>query len=63
MASIQAGKPIFGNINDMGEYNNNLYDNCIPKDISTMTAADYDRFLMLRRKMMADKIKKYYYQL
>lgn len=39
----------------------NLLNNCIPGNIDTMDYASYDEFLRTRRKMMAEKIKKYYY--
>lgn len=38
----------------------NLRMNCIPTEIMDMTASDYNHFLELRRKLMAQKIKKYY---
>ena len=38
----------------------NLITNCIPAEIFTMTAADYDKFLKERRILMAKKIKEYY---
>ena len=38
----------------------NLITNCIPAEIFTMTAADYDKFLRERRVLMAKKIKEYY---
>ena len=39
----------------------NLLNNCIPGNIDTMDYASYDEFLRTRRKMMAEKIKNYYY--
>lgn len=50
----------YGNIVDMDTLRSNLATNCIPNDIQNMQAVDYDNFLLLRRKMMAQKIKKYY---
>lgn len=41
----------------------NLMQNCIPKDVINMDLADYDDFLEARRKLMAEKIKNYYYSL
>ena len=35
----------------------------IPKEIKNMTFADYDTFLLERRKLMAAKIKQYYEKL
>jgi hypothetical protein len=52
-----------GNIADGDLLCKNFEENCIPKEIANMTFADYDRFLLLRRKLMAKKIKEYYYSL
>ena len=38
----------------------NLKQNCIPVEITSMTHIDYCEFLQRRREMMADKIHKYY---
>ena len=49
----------------LNEYDliNNLKINCIPESIYTMQAGDYETFLQERRKMMAEKIKNYYYSI
>lgn len=49
-----------GTITDEDKLHANLRTNCIPADIFTMTAADYEKFLKERRILMAKKIKKYY---
>lgn len=49
-----------GNIVDEDELMRNLAENAIPSDIIHMTVADYDGFLVERRKMMAAMIEKYY---
>lgn len=41
----------------------NLSQNCIPPEIIGMTAEDYMDFLVNRRKLMAQKIKDYYFSL
>jgi hypothetical protein len=41
----------------------NLTMNCIPVEIMDMTINDYSEFLNLRRKLMANKIKDYYFSL
>lgn len=56
-------KAIYGNISDEKKLMDNLKTNCIPENIVSMTAANYERFLQMRRQMMAAKIKKYYYSL
>jgi hypothetical protein len=54
---------IYGNIIKKESLYNNFSENCIPQNISEMTFDDYDNFLFLRRKLMAQKIKEYYYSL
>lgn len=41
----------------------NLNQNCIPKEIIEMNINDYQSFLMKRRKLMANKMKEYYFEL
>ncbi len=52
-----------GTILNEEDLKNNLKTNCIPERIFSMTANDYDMFLLERRKMMAEKIKKFYYSI
>ncbi len=52
-----------GTILNEEDLKNNLKMNCIPEKIFSMQASDYDEFLLERRKMMAEKIKKYYYSM
>ena len=56
-------KPLFGNIADVEMLKDNLTANCIPPEIVDMQAADYDVFLIKRRKLMAEKIRRFYYSL
>lgn len=49
-----------GTILDEEELRANLDTNCIPSDIFTMSASDYDRFLHERRVLMAKKMEQYY---
>jgi hypothetical protein len=49
-----------GTITENTALRDNLTVNCIPSDIFTMTAADYEKFLKERRILMAKKIKEYY---
>lgn len=37
--------------------------NCIPENVRYMDESNYAEFLEQRRKMMAQKIKEYYYSL
>jgi hypothetical protein len=41
----------------------NLKMNCVPTDILQMNIEDYNDFLISRRKLMATKIKDYYFTL
>lgn len=49
-----------GNICDDKVLNKNLADNAIPEEIVNMTVSDYEEFLSLRRKLMAQLMKEYY---
>ena len=52
-----------GLINDTDKFYANLETNCVPLEAIDMDFNSYDDFLEKRRKMMAAKIKKYYYSL
>lgn len=52
-----------GSITNIDELRENLKANCIPFEACNMSHSDYSRFLEERRKLMAEKIKKYYYSL
>ena len=52
-----------GTIIDEEEFYKNIDLNCIPNNIFSMTANDYENFLQYRRKKMAEKIKNYYYSI
>ncbi len=49
-----------GNISDADLLASNLAENCIPSDITDMDVSMYDEFLVVRRKLMAALIEKYY---
>jgi hypothetical protein len=49
-----------GTITKTDDFKENLGVNCIPENIVDMTVADYEDFLLERRKLMARKIKDYY---
>ncbi len=53
----------FGNISDIALLKENLNINCIPENIVSMDASHYEDYLLVRRKLMAKKIKDYYYSL
>lgn len=53
----------YGNITDLDLLKDNLATNCIPENIVNLDVMDYEDFLLERRKLMAKKIKDYYYSL
>lgn len=53
----------YGAITAFDELNDNLAMNCIPFSIMEMEVNSYDTFLIERRKLMAEKIKRYYQSL
>lgn len=59
----ETGIAVYGNITDKALLLKNLQQNCIPETILQMEHTNYEEFLAERRKLMAKKIKKYYYSL
>ena len=59
----QTKKPIYGGIVDEVELHRNLEQNCIPAGFEEMEISDYNNFLEMRRKLMAEKIRNYYFSL
>ncbi|MBN2092790.1 DUF262 domain-containing protein [candidate division KSB1 bacterium] len=53
----------FGAITDDKTLRLNLKMNCIPEGTSSFDFEDYEKFLIERRKLMAQKIKSYYFSL
>lgn len=62
-ALCEQGKIAYGNIADVETLRSNLRENCIPDSVVGMDFNDYETFLSERRKLMAQKIKEYYYLL
>ncbi|RMF39317.1 MAG: DUF262 domain-containing protein [Anaerolineae bacterium] len=54
------GKLKYGGITTRAELLENFRMNCIPEGIQEMGLEDYDEFLEIRRKLMAQKVKDYY---
>ncbi len=50
----------YGGIDNIEDFEKNLEENCIPKNIHEMNFGNYEHFLSERRKLMAQKIKEYY---
>ena len=53
----------YGGISSLDELHQNLQANCVPESIFTMTLDQYDEFLKQRRKLMAEKMREYYFSL
>ena len=53
-------KPVYGGIVDKDELLQNLKANCVPEDFVNMDIKDFNKFLDMRRKLIAAKIKDYY---
>lgn len=62
-AAVSQGKAAYGNICSTEELRANLALNCIPESIAEMDYSHYEDFLSVRRKLMAQKIRDYYYSL
>lgn len=63
MKAVQRGEAAYGNIAGESELLKNMAQNCIPANITEMDYSHYDEFLATRRKLMAQKIRDYYYSL
>lgn len=57
---IDSNETRYGGIISNDELKNNLSDNCIPNEISSMSYHEYEEFLIMRRKLMASKMKDYF---
>ena len=57
------GEVKYGSITNYNELMENFKQNAIPETVLEMTTDDYKEFLVQRRKLMAEKIKEYYYSL
>ena len=56
-------EPVYGGIIDKDELAENLRQSCIPTGFERMDISNYPDFLEERRKLMAQKIKEYYWAL
>lgn len=63
LQQCKTGNLIYGNISNKEILLRNMEQNSIPENILTPGYDDYDEFLVDRRKLMAKKIKEYYYSL
>jgi hypothetical protein len=60
LEQCQIGPKRYGNITDVDMFHENLRVHCIPTGIEQMTVMDYPGFLIERRKLMAQKIRRYF---
>jgi len=60
LMQCESKKIKYGNITDKERLMTNLKKHCIPESIFKMNIDNYHEFLIERRKLMAEKIKKYY---
>ena len=63
LEQCQTGEAKYGGITDKEALLENFAMHCIPDGIEHMTIDDYDDFLQERRKLMARKMKNFYYSL
>ena len=63
MEQTNGGELIYGGFIDRNDLDKNLRQNCIPNGFEKMEVGDYESFLKERRKLMAKKIKDYYFGL
>ena len=57
------GELKYGALTDKNDLLKNLNENCIPESVFSMTIENYQDFLTERRRLIAKKIKDYYYSL
>lgn len=57
------GETRYGGIKDIDEMRANLRSNCLPETMLDGSIPDFENFLEIRRKMMAEKIKAYFEEL
>lgn len=62
-AQISDNHNLVSGISSHQELLENLQANCVPSEIMEMSFDDYSEFLSLRRKLMAAKMKDYYFSL
>jgi len=60
LEQVSGGKLTYGNISDKNELIKNLEEHAIPVDIFEMEVSDYEKFLELRKRLLAKNIEKYY---
>lgn len=62
-AQCNNGSRNIGTITNLDELKENLKKNCIPEEVIGMDHTCYEEFLLKRRKLMAEKIRDFYYKI
>ena len=62
-AQCETGQPVYGGIIDSIELRRNLDENAVPLSLLDNHPLEYSDFLAERRKLMAAKLKDYYFSL
>lgn len=62
-SQMENGRQLVTGISSEQELTDNLIANCVPTDIMRMTVDDYPEFLTMRRRLMAMKMREYYFSL
>ncbi len=60
LEQVNGGEERYGGIRDRVQLEENLKQNCVPPSLLNGSIPDYDEFLAMRRKMMAQKIKTWF---
>lgn len=63
MEQCEGGKKKYGGITNLDELKENLRQQAIPEGVFGELAENYDQFLIERRKLMAVKLKEYFFKL
>ncbi len=62
-AACESGQAAYGGITDPTALEETFVQHCVPTETEFLSLESYDRFLHERRKLMAQKIQKYYFEL
>jgi hypothetical protein len=63
LSQIQSGTPLISGISTKEKLLENLRMNCVPIEIMEMELQNYQEFLELRRKLITEKVREYYFSL
>lgn len=62
-AQCEKGEARYGAITRVDDLKANLAANCLPEDLAAYQSEQFEAFLAERRRLMAQKIKQYYWAL